>query len=104
LTSDLGPATNYGQNIAYGVDASQVDKIITDMMYNDEMMYFQDQYGQANPDMTNFEHFGHFTQIVWLNTASVGCATVTCQPLANSGSSDALPFTVCNYFRACMYP
>lgn len=76
--------------------------MITNMMYNDEMMYYQNLYGQANPDMTNFEHWGHFSQIVWLDTASVGCATVTCQNLAQSGSSMALPFTVCNYFPAGM--
>lgn len=76
--------------------------MITNMMYNDEMMYYQNLYGQANPDMTNFEHWGHFSQIVWLDTASVGCATVTCQSLAESGSSMALPFTVCNYFPAGM--
>jgi hypothetical protein len=100
--STIGPASGYGQNIAYGVGSTEVDKIITDMMYNDEMMYYQDLYGQASPDMSNFEHWGHFSQIVWVNTASVGCATVTCSPLAESNSNDALPFTVCNYFPAGM--
>lgn len=101
-TSSLGPASGYGQNIAYGVDSSEVDKIITDMMYNDEMMYYQDLYGQASPDMSTFEHWGHFSQIVWVNSASVGCATVTCSPLAEAYSTDPLPFTVCNYFPAGM--
>ncbi|KAH8704026.1 CAP domain-containing protein [Talaromyces proteolyticus] len=101
--TSLGPASSYGQNIAYGVDMTEVNKIITDMMYNDEMMYYQDLYGQANPDMSNFEHWGHYSQIVWVNTQSVGCATVTCSPLAESGSNDALPFTVCDYYPAGNY-
>lgn len=63
-------------------------------------MYYQGLYGEANPDMTNFEKWGHFSQIVWLDTTTVGCATVTCSPLAESGSSMALPFTVCNYYPA----
>lgn len=73
-------------------------------MYNDEMGYYQGLYGEANPDMTNFEHWGHFSQIVWVDTATVGCATVTCSNLAESGSSLALPFTVCNYYPAGMFP
>ncbi|EED14813.1 SCP-like extracellular protein, putative [Talaromyces stipitatus ATCC 10500] len=101
--TSLGPAANYGQNIAFGIDSDKVDEIITNMMYNDEMMFYQDLYGQANPDMSKFEKWGHFSQIVWLDTTSVGCATVTCQPLAESHSSLALPFTVCNYYPAGNY-
>ncbi|RAO70413.1 uncharacterized protein BHQ10_006425 [Talaromyces amestolkiae] len=101
--TSLGPAANYGQNIAYGIDSDKVDQIITNMMYNDEMMYYQGLYGEASPDMTNFEHWGHFSQIVWLDTTTVGCATVTCSNLAESGSSLALPFTVCNYYPAGNY-
>lgn len=101
--TSLGPAANYGQNIAFGVSSDKVDEIITNMMYNDEMMYYQGLYGEANPDMTNFEKWGHFSQIVWLDTTTVGCATVTCSPLAESGSSMSLPFTVCNYYPAGNY-
>ncbi|KUL86855.1 hypothetical protein ZTR_05317 [Talaromyces verruculosus] len=101
--TSLGPAAGYGQNIAYGIDSDKVDEIITNMMYNDEMMYYQGLYGQANPDMTNFEKWGHFSQIVWVDTTTVGCATVTCSPLAESGSSMSLPFTVCNYYPAGNY-
>jgi hypothetical protein len=67
------------------------------MMYNDEMMNFQSYYGQDNPDMSNFDGWGHFSQIVWQGTTSVGCATVVCPTLGNAGSDEALPFTVCNY-------
>ncbi|EEA23237.1 hypothetical protein TMatcc_002096 [Talaromyces marneffei ATCC 18224] len=101
--TSLGPAAGYGQNIAFGVGCDNVDQIITNMMYNEEMMYYQGLYGEANPDMTNFENWGHFSQIVWLDTTTVGCATVTCSPLAESGSSMSLPFTVCNYYPAGNY-
>ncbi|KAA8651873.1 hypothetical protein EYZ11_004194 [Aspergillus tanneri] len=91
---------NYGQNIGYGVEKDNVASLITDMMYNDEMGYFEDLYGQANPDMTNFMKWGHFTQIVWKSTTHVGCATVMCNKLTSDDGSylgDNLPYTVCNY-------
>lgn len=71
--------------------------MITNLMYNDEAGFFDGLYGQANPDMTNFEHWGHFSQIVWKDTTEVGCATVMCDSLGGSGTSGPIPFTVCNY-------
>lgn len=71
--------------------------MITNLMYNDEMEYFNGLYGKANPSMSNFDSWGHFSQIVWKDTTKVGCSTVMCQSLGNVDSSDALPFTVCNY-------
>ncbi|KIY53243.1 PR-1-like protein, partial [Fistulina hepatica ATCC 64428] len=91
----------YGQNIGAGWSAAEVGAMITDAMYNDEMMNFQDLYGEANPNMTNFEHWGHFSQIVWKNSASVGCATVLCDELENFGSNSS--FTVCNFYPAGNY-
>lgn len=86
----------YGQNIAYGYEADLVgEKVISEMMYTDEAPYFASLYGQADPDMTNFEKWGHFTQIVWKATTHVGCATVSCSDLKNAGG--AAPYTVCNY-------
>ncbi|KAJ5789954.1 uncharacterized protein N7518_006965 [Penicillium psychrosexuale] len=95
-TSIVSASGDYGQNIAYGYDAAEVgEKIISGMMYTDEAPYFANLYGEANPDMTNFEKWGHFTQIVWKATTQVGCATVSCSDLGNVGS--AAPYTVCNY-------
>ena len=71
--------------------------MITNLMYNDEFGFFEPFFGQANPDMTNFDSWGHFTQIVWKNSNEVGCATVVCNSLGNVDSSTPLPFTVCNY-------
>ncbi|KAJ5832656.1 hypothetical protein N7474_000967 [Penicillium riverlandense] len=87
----------YGQNIGYGVKADQVGQMITNLMYNDEMEYFSDLYGEASPSMSNFDSWGHFSQIVWKDTKKVGCSTVMCNSLGNVDSSDPLPFTVCNY-------
>ena len=85
----------YGQNIAAGVPADQVSKIITDMFYNAEVGYYDGLYGDENPDMSNFEKWGHFSQMVWKGTTHVGCATQHCNNLVNAeGMHD---FTVCNY-------
>ena len=74
--------------------------MITNLMYNDEIGYFPTPYGQADPSMSDFDKWGHFSQIVWKGTTHVGCATVTCNSLGNVDSSEALPFTVCNYSPA----
>ncbi|KAJ5627833.1 hypothetical protein N7490_010061 [Penicillium lividum] len=87
----------YGQNIGYGVEASDVGVMITNLMYNDEIEFFPTPYGESDPSMSDFDKWGHFSQIVWKATTHVGCATVVCDPLGNVDSSEALPFTVCNY-------
>lgn len=88
----------YGQNIAAGVEANNVSAVITDLFYNGEVGYYDGMYGMANPDMTNFELWGHFSQIVWKGTNKVGCATQHCpNGLGNVGSTVSPYFTVCNY-------
>jgi hypothetical protein len=89
----------YGQNIGAGASPDAVPALITDEMYNNEIGYFPTPYGQAQPDMSNFENWGHFSQIVWKSTTSVGCATVDCSAggLANTGAGVSPWFTVCNY-------
>lgn len=88
----------YGQNIAAGVDGDSVARVITDMFYNGEVNYYENLYGQESPDMSNFESWGHFSQIVWATTTKVGCATQYCSGgLANTGSNVPPYFTVCNY-------
>ncbi|KAJ5135642.1 uncharacterized protein N7515_004920 [Penicillium bovifimosum] len=101
--TSIGGGAQYGQNIGYGVDAAQVgEDIISKMMYKDEEPHFQNLYGQATPDMSNFDAWGHFTQIVWKQTKEVGCFTYTCPDLANTGAKNS-PFTVCNYMPAGNY-
>jgi len=108
VTTDGG---GYGQNIAAGCPANNISSVITDLFYNNEAENFNSLYGQATPsninDVTAFDGYGHFTQIVWKGTSAVGCATVDCTGKGNGpkglGSVDAsVPpiFTVCNYKSA----
>ena len=106
---DLTPGAStgsYGQNIAvYGAsgDVSSIDsskivaQAITDMWYNGEVwQYPADGYGQSNPDMTNFEAWGHFSQVVWAASTEVGCASQYCAP-GTIYSGMGSWFTVCDY-------
>jgi len=87
----------YGQNIGAGAEPSGIPAMINNEMYNGEINYYPLPYG-AEPDMSNFEKWGHYSQIVWKSTTQVGCATVNCPGgLANTGSGVSPWFTVCNY-------
>ncbi|KAL2395834.1 pathogenesis-related protein [Exophiala dermatitidis] len=89
----------YGQNIGAGAPPSDIPAMITNEMYNGEINYYP-AYG-VEPDMSNFEKWGHYSQIVWKSTTSVGCATQYCpNGLANVGSGVSPYFTVCNYSPA----
>ncbi|KIW64768.1 hypothetical protein PV04_09678 [Phialophora macrospora] len=88
----------YGQNIGAGYTPDRVPSMIGNSMYNTEMPYYPLPYGQDNPDMSDFNNWGHFSQIVWKDTSEVGCATQYCPDgLANTGSGVSPYFTVCNY-------
>lgn len=106
----------YRQNIAVGLQAPDISTIITDLFYvcvainfpglKWRLMLMLTQNGEVNyypvygkePSMNNFEKWGHFSQVVWKGTKSVGCATVDCrkQGLKNWPYPNAY-FTVCNY-------
>ncbi|KAJ9493483.1 hypothetical protein LTR99_006141 [Exophiala xenobiotica] len=87
----------YGQNIGAGSPPSDIPAMITNLMYNAEINFYPLPYG-IEPDMSNFEKWGHYSQIVWKSTTSVGCATQYCpNGLANVGSGVSPYFTVCNY-------
>lgn len=111
----------YGQNIAAGVPAGNISAIVSNMWYNGEEPLYPTPYGNNSPDMSNFEKWGHYSQLVWAKTESVGCYTQTCSPpgqdplkckpdgtsyLGNSqcgngiNSPVGIPaiFTVCNYY------
>lgn len=93
----IGPG-GYGQNIAAGVEAPNITAVISDMFYNGEEPLYAAFYGQE-PDMGNFEAWGHFTQIVWKDTTHVACYTTTneCSKLDGAGGGVSPYFTVCNY-------
>ena len=98
----------YGQNLAQsGSSGDEKSRdpatipggAISNQWYNSELPLFDpSMYGQSDPDMSNFSSWGHFSQVVWKGTKSVGCATQFC----DTGSPMfAAPFsgwyTVCNY-------
>ncbi|KAK3684460.1 hypothetical protein LTR37_020268 [Vermiconidia calcicola] len=85
----------YGQNIAAGVPADDIGRVISNMFYNSEVGYFKGMYGKKKP--TGFHTWGHFSQIVWKKTTTVGCASVLCDSLGGVGGAVKPWFTVCNY-------
>lgn len=88
----------YGQNLAAGVKGDNITMVINDLWYGNEMNWFNDQYGQPDPDLTYFHEWGHFSQVVWKDSVKVGCSTVQCnQTIKNTGDSVPPYLTVCNY-------
>ncbi|KAL8740679.1 MAG: hypothetical protein Q9190_006648, partial [Brigantiaea leucoxantha] len=87
----------YGQNIAAGYEAGHIAEVLTGGFYNNEMMLYPG-YGSDDPDMSLFEKWGHFSQLVWSTTTKVGCYTYTCSP---SGASplDCNPATGQSYLK-----
>ncbi|KAB5528923.1 CAP domain-containing protein [Coniochaeta sp. 2T2.1] len=98
---------NYGQNLAVWASSGDVRaelsqekaiaQAVTDMWYNGELNLFPEgDYGKDNPDMTNFEGFGHFTQVVWVGSETVGCHTQYCDAGTIYDTMGSV-LTVCNY-------
>ncbi|KAI9780280.1 MAG: hypothetical protein M1816_003122 [Peltula sp. TS41687] len=83
----------YGQNIAArspgAISASEIAKVISDQFYNGEMELYPG-YGRE-PDMSNFHEWGHFSQVVWVDTTHVACVTQDCR------AQGLGHYTVCNY-------
>lgn len=78
----------YGQNLAGGTSTTITDSI--EMWYGDAAQY-DSYYGQSDPPFVA----GHFTQLVWASTTSIGCATKSCD---GSTGTFVGELTVCNYF------
>lgn len=75
---------------------------ITDMWYDGEINSWPAaDYGQATPDMSNFESWGHFSQVVWAGSTSAGCYSQYCAPGTMYADMGAW-YTVCNYYPAGM--
>jgi len=79
-----GAATGVGENIAEGTSGFYTVETLTNLWFQEKSSY---TCGTAIDD-TNFETFGHYTQMVWANTLNVGCGAATC-----SGNL----FLVCDY-------
>ncbi|CAG9940499.1 unnamed protein product [Clonostachys rosea f. rosea IK726] len=94
---------NYGQNLASWGSTGDIDDLqistgaaaVTEQWYNGEEPLYSSFYGLADPPMTDFHLWGHFTQLVWKDSNRVGCATVKC------GAGTVLAYqgwyTICNY-------
>jgi len=101
--SDVGGG-GYGQNIGAGYSGTPLSmgQFITEGLYNSEVNHYT-AYG-SEPNLADFGMWGHFTQVVWKNTDSVGCYTADCTSsgLANAPSIPPY-FTVCNYAPPGMF-
>lgn len=84
---------NKGENIALATNASPAK--LVDLWYN------QVQYYDWN-DVTGISHnghdVGHFTQVVWASSSTVGCAVVQCSR-AQGDKYDAT-YMLCDYAPA----
>lgn len=105
----------YGQNLAQsGSSGDEKSRsaaaipggAISDQWYNGELPLFDpSMYGESDPDMSNFEGWGHFSQVVWKGTTAVGCASQFCDtgsPMFSSPFSGW--YTVCNYGNPGRFP
>ncbi|EME42597.1 hypothetical protein DOTSEDRAFT_54921 [Dothistroma septosporum NZE10] len=95
----------YGQNLAAGYKAANITGTITDLWYNSEVAAYAGLYGQAQPSYSDFGAWGHFSQLVWNASTSVGCWTTNCSATGLSGVGSSVPpyLTVCNYYPAGNY-
>lgn len=102
---DVGDG-GYGQNIAMWAvssgaedlgEAGAIKMATTDMWYNGEIRNFRSEwYGQKSPDMSNFDTWGHYTQVIWKGTTKLGCAVQFCPDGQMVDGMDAW-YMVCNY-------
>ncbi|KAI0175367.1 CAP domain-containing protein [Pestalotiopsis sp. NC0098] len=90
----------YGQNIGAGFNPNAMGFLITEGFYNSEVNHYT-AYGKE-PNTTEVGLWGHFSQIVWSSTTSVGCYTQDCSAtgLKNTGGGISPWFSVCNYAPA----
>ncbi|CAJ2504131.1 Uu.00g115250.m01.CDS01 [Anthostomella pinea] len=96
----------YGQNIAMWAvssgaadlgEAGAIKMATTDMWYNGEFAeYLPQYYGQATPDMSGFEKWGHLSQLLWKESTDLGCSAQFCAKGSMYDDMDAW-FMVCNY-------
>jgi hypothetical protein len=99
-------------NIAMGTDlsAGYLPTTVSDLWYNDEMLLFP-AYGvndlPTGPN-SNFQNWGHFSQLVWKGSREIGCWTARCGPGTSIGGSGTMYFTSCLYSppgkTTCPYP
>jgi len=101
----------YGQNLAMWGSSNKeaafavgpensVSRAVSNGWYNGEIELFPSaDYGKDSPDLSNFEDWGHYSQVVWKNTQEVGCAAHFC-PIGTMNDRMSVWFTVCDYYPA----
>ena len=70
------PNNSYGENLYEHGGRKEPSGDQTVQRWYDEIKYYEDYFGEE-PDMDTFKKWGHFTQVVWKNSArvGVGCAS-----------------------------
>jgi len=104
--SSPSDATNIGMNIGEGTyqGPANITATIGDMWYNSEIALYPG-YGNPNPDMSKFDLWGHFTQVIWKGSEKVGCYSAACS--RKDGAANAIGsgfFTVCMYSPPANFP
>ncbi|RSH87502.1 uncharacterized protein EHS24_000010 [Apiotrichum porosum] len=89
--------SQYGQNIAAG----SVPTTLTDLV--NAWTAESSLYDWSNPVYS--DSTGHFTQVVWKDTTSLGCSWTTCTASEIFGSSESYNgvYLVCNYYAPGNY-
>jgi hypothetical protein len=95
---------NQGQNLfTVSGDAFNVTAGITESWYKAELPFMTNSgtnyFGMENIPDDVFHQVGHFTQVVWIDSVSVGCVSQDCtgRMMVNGELSELNKFTVCNY-------
>ncbi|KAF2204379.1 PR-1-like protein, partial [Delitschia confertaspora ATCC 74209] len=90
-----------GQNLfATSGDAFNVSAGIINSWYNAEIVHMDGYWGAPNIPEPAFSSVGHFTQMVWKSTKSIGCASVDCSGRMvdeNGNPIQYSKYTVCDY-------
>ncbi|KAL5724793.1 hypothetical protein ACHQM5_008011 [Ranunculus cassubicifolius] len=86
LTHSYGP---YGENIYWGQGEDFTDPVAAMKAWVDEEI---DYYNYSLNTCLDGKQCLHYTQIIWQNTAQLGCATYNCSQAENK------VFITCNYY------
>lgn len=96
----IPPGVRNGQNLfTVSGSAFNVTAGITESWYKGELPFMTGSFGLASLSDDVFHQVGHFTQVVWQDTTSVGCVSIDCGANMKVGGapSSLNKFTVCNY-------
>jgi pathogenesis-related protein 1 len=91
-----GGTTSAGENIAAGEPTLTIAQANSGWI--DEKSIYT--YATNTCDTTGMKECGHYTQIVWKTTTSVGCAIVNCTTNSPFGDGRPWTFAVCDYAPA----